>query len=155
MKKNPSVRGSTRILILCLAILVCAFVIDAIVQNRTPSAGAANEVSQKVETGSPVTVLTASDWMKKYPDEYNSYMRNSENDEAEDYVAMYPFIATVYEGNGFGKYYASARGHSFTLEDVAETRPSASPAKRRIIPLWSTPRASGPTRLISTRPWPG
>jgi len=118
--KKP-VRGKLWIPIACLAVLLCAFAVEAVFQSRTPTAGAVNELSQTVETGSPVTIVTASDWMKKYPDEYASYMRNEENDAAEDYVEMYPIIATIYEGNAFGKYYASARGHSFTLTDVNET----------------------------------
>ena len=74
-----------------------------------------------VETGSPVQIIKASDWQSKYPDEYASYMRNEENSEVVDYVAEYPIIATIYEGNAFGKFYGSARGHSFTVEDVTET----------------------------------
>ncbi len=120
MNKTP-VRGKLWIPILCLAILLCTFVIEAVMQSKTPSAGAANEQSQTVETGSPVTIITADEWMKKYPDEYASYIRNSENSRAEDYVEQYPIIASIYEGNAFGKFYAAARGHSYTLEDVNET----------------------------------
>ena len=120
MNKKP-VRSNKWIPILCLAILVCAFAVEIVFQRKTPSAGVANELSQVVETGSPVTVCTAADWMSRYPDEYASYMRNEENDQADDYVEMYPFLPVIYEGNAFGKYYASARGHSFTVQDVSET----------------------------------
>jgi len=120
MNTNRTKRD-TRILLLCLAVLVCAIVIDAVVSRMTPVAGAANETAQAVETGSPVQVVKAADLQSKFPDEYASYMRNEENSEAVDYVEQYPIIATIYEGNAFGKFYASARGHSFTLEDVSET----------------------------------
>lgn len=120
MKKSAATRGD-RILIICLAVLLCAFVVEFFMQRATPEAGVANEISQVVETGSAVTVQTASQWQARYPDEYASYMRNSENDEVADYVEQYPIIAAIYEGNAFGKYYSSARGHSFTLEDVNET----------------------------------
>ncbi len=120
MNKKPS-RGNIWIPVVCLALLLCAFAVEIVVQKRTPSAGAANPVSQSVETGSPVTVCTAADWVTKYPDEYASYVRNELNAEAEDYVETYPIIASIYEGNAFGKFYASARGHSYTLEDVNET----------------------------------
>ncbi len=79
-----------------------------------------------VETGSGVTVMTAKDWAKTYPDIYNSYMANSENDEIHDYPTDYPMIQTIYEGMAFSKYYGSARGHVYTVEDVTATgRPHA------------------------------
>lgn len=122
MKTNKSTgRFDNRILFLCLAVLILSIAIDVVVQGKTPDAGVLNESAQVVETGSPVQIIKASDWQSKYPDEYASYMRNEENSEVVDYVAEYPIIATIYEGNAFGKFYSSARGHSFTVEDVAET----------------------------------
>ena len=121
MKKNIAARYDNKILYICLAVLVLVIALDVLVTNKTPAAGVANESAQKVETGSPVQIIKASDWQSKYPDEYASYMRNEENDEVADYVAQYPIIATIYEGNAFGQFYGSARGHSFTIEDVSET----------------------------------
>ena len=120
MNKKPA-HENIWIPIVCLAVLLGCFVVEAVVQSRTPSAGAANAQVQTVETGSPVTVVTADEWMKQYPDEYASYLRNGENAQAEDYVEQYPIIASIYEGNAFGKFYSGARGHSYTLEDVNET----------------------------------
>ena len=124
MKTNTSARKNNKILLLCLAVLLCAIVVDVIVQGRTPAAGVANETAQVVETGSSVIVRTASDWQSAYPDEYASFMRNEENDQAEQYPEIYaPYFSlfTVYEGNKFGEDYAEARGHSFTLTDVGKT----------------------------------
>ncbi|MBP3647779.1 MAG: ammonia-forming cytochrome c nitrite reductase subunit c552 [Clostridia bacterium] len=78
------------------------------------------------ETGTGVTVIKAADWAETYPDVYASYMKNEENSAVIDHVEEYPMIATVYEGMAFNKYYNSARGHYYTVQDVTSTgRPHA------------------------------
>ena len=122
--KKKELKFDKRILLLCLAVLVCAFVLDALVQGRTPSAGVANDSAQKVETGSSVTVLKASDWQSKYPDEYASYMRNEDNSATEQIPELYSkyfSLKTIYGGNKFGEDYGEARGHSYTVIDVSNT----------------------------------
>ena len=82
--------------------------------------------AQVVQTGSGVTVLSANDWADAYPEIYASYMANSENTEIHDYTKDYPMIPIVYEGMAFSKFYGSARGHAYTVEDVTSTgRPHA------------------------------
>lgn len=78
-------------------------------------------VAAKVETGSGISVKYASDWEQRYPEIYASWMKNSENKEATDYLVDYPMLKTLYEPYGFSKDYKSARGHNFTLEDVQST----------------------------------
>ena len=81
---------------------------------------------QVVQTGSGVTVKTAQDWAESYPEIYASYLANNENTEVHDYTMDYPMISVVYEGIGFAKSYGSARGHTYTVEDVIATgRPHA------------------------------
>lgn len=71
-------------------------------------------------------VITADSWQTMYPEVYESYMKNQENDLIFDHVEEYPMIAVVYEGMAFNKYYNTARGHSYTLEDIEATgRPHA------------------------------
>ena len=120
MNTNRTKRD-TRILLICLAVLICVIALDAIVQRSTPKAGVANDTALSVETGSPVQVVKAADLQSKYPDEYASYMRNEENSEVVSYVEQYPIITTIYENNPFGQDYGSARGHAYTLEDVNNT----------------------------------
>ncbi|MBQ8536633.1 MAG: ammonia-forming cytochrome c nitrite reductase subunit c552 [Clostridia bacterium] len=84
------------------------------------------QAATQVETGTGVTVVKAADWAQTYPDVYASYMKNAENEAIIDHVEEYPMIATVYEGMAFNKYYGSARGHYYTVEDVTSTgRPHA------------------------------
>ena len=47
--------------------------------------------------------------------------QNAENSTAEDYLEQDPYLVNIYEGFGFSKDYMAARGHAYTLEDVANT----------------------------------
>ena len=77
-------------------------------------------------TGAGVTVIKAADWAATYPEIYASYEKNAENSDVIDHVEEYPMIATVYEGMAFNKFYNSARGHYYTVQDVTNTgRPHA------------------------------
>lgn len=79
-----------------------------------------------ISESSGVTVLSAEDWAEAYPEIYASYLANSENDEVLDHVEEYPMIGVVYEGMAFNKYYGTARGHTYTVQDVTSTgRPHA------------------------------
>ena len=81
---------------------------------------------QVVETGSGITVMTAQDWADEYPEIYASYLANDDNDEVLNHVEEYPMIGVVYEGMAFNKFYGTARGHTYTVEDVSSTgRPHA------------------------------
>ena len=47
---------------------------------------------------------------------------NRENSYVVDYLEQDPYLVNIYEGYGFAKDYGSARGHEYTLEDVAKTQ---------------------------------
>ena len=90
------------------------------------SVAAVASAATSTETGTGVTVVKADDWAATYADVYASYMKNAENKDIIDHVEEYPMIATVYEGMAFNKYYGSARGHYYTVQDVTNTgRPHA------------------------------
>ena len=115
--------------VLCLVLLTGVFPKGPMALAAAPT----NEVTAdgiriaKVEkTGSGITMLTAKDWESAYPEIYAAYSMNSENKDAEDYVADYPMISTLFEGYGFAKFYGGARGHTYVIEDVTSTgRPHA------------------------------
>ena len=79
------------------------------------------EPASVVETGAGIKVIPASEWAATYPDVYASYMKNQENSDVIDHVEEYPQIATVYEGMAFNKFYGSARGHVYTVQDLTAT----------------------------------
>ena len=47
--------------------------------------------------------------------------QNSENNIVTSYLEQDPYLKNIYEGYGFAKDYGSARGHTYTLEDVSKT----------------------------------
>ena len=90
------------------------------------SEAAVSKRTQLVKTNSGVTVMSAQDWADEYPDIYTSYLANNDNSEVKDHVEEYPMIGVVYEGMAFNKYYGTARGHTYTVQDVTATgRPHA------------------------------
>ena len=66
--------------------------------------------------------VTASDWEAVYPDIVVSMGEDEANSYVIDYLQQDPYLTNIYEGYGFAKDYGSARGHSYTLTDVAKTQ---------------------------------
>ena len=81
----------------------------------------AADPAKKVETKSGVTVMHAADWKEQFPDQYETWLQNSENDEIVDYLEEYPYLRTLYEGYGFAIDYGSARGHFYDVQDIEAT----------------------------------
>lgn len=76
------------------------------------------------ETPTPANengIITADEWEAVYPEIVASYKANSDNNYRISYVEEDPYLVNIYEGIGFSKDYTSAIGHSYTLEDVANT----------------------------------
>ena len=99
-------------------------------QAAAPDAGGSgtsvSKRTQVVKTGSGVTVMSAREWASEYPEIYASYLANNANNEVKDHVEEYPMIGVVYEGMAFNKHYGTARGHTYTVQDVTSTgRPHA------------------------------
>lgn len=79
------------------------------------------ETANKVETKSGVVVLHAEDWKEQFPNQYETWLQNSENSESEDYLEQYPYLKTLYEGYGFAIDYGAARGHFYDVQDIEAT----------------------------------
>ena len=70
--------------------------------------------------------VNANDWSNLYPEIVATMGANTRNSYVLDYLEQDPYLVNIYEGFGFAKEYGSARGHEYTLEDVAKTqRPHA------------------------------
>ena len=65
--------------------------------------------------------INASDWAETYPEIVATMGQNKENSYVTSYLEEDPYLVNIYEGYGFAKDYGSARGHEYTLEDVANT----------------------------------
>ncbi len=70
--------------------------------------------------------INADDWAETYPYIVATMGEMAENEYSVDYLEESPYLTNIYEGYGFAIDYGSARGHNYTLEDVAATeRPHA------------------------------
>jgi nitrite reductase (cytochrome c-552) len=70
--------------------------------------------------------ITAASWRSIYPEIADSMDANGNNTAVVDYLEQDPYLVNIYDNYGFSKDYGSARGHAFTLVDVAKTeRPHA------------------------------
>ena len=86
------------------------------------SGGEASEDSAAVEAESADSARLAS----ILPAIVTTMGDNRDNSYVTDYLEQDPYLVNIYEGYGFAKDYGSARGHEYTLEDVAKTqRPHA------------------------------
>ena len=65
--------------------------------------------------------VSASDWSAVYPEIVATMGANDKNTYVVSYLEEDPYLVNIYEGYGFAKDYGSARGHEYTLEDVAKT----------------------------------
>ena len=79
-----------------------------------------------LETDAPAAsskdgTINASDWEAAYPEIVATMGQNKENSYVTSYLEEDPYLVNIYEGYGFAKDYGSARGHEYTLEDVAKT----------------------------------
>ncbi len=78
-----------------------------------------------VKTDRDYGVVSAAEWSSYYPSIYESWEKNSGNAGHEggrvSYVDEDPYIKVLYEPFGFSYDYTEAIGHSYTLDDIAET----------------------------------
>ena len=65
--------------------------------------------------------VSAADWAAVYPEIVATMGANRENTYILSYLEQDPYLVNLYEGYGFALEYGSARGHEYTLEDVAAT----------------------------------
>ena len=91
--------------------------------NGTETAEAAEEPAAEAETTKEETAQVPASVISKVA---VTMGQNSENNIVTSYLEQDPYLKNIYEGFGFAKDYGSARGHSYTLEDLAKTlRPHA------------------------------
>ena len=104
---------------------------EVVTQEAVQAASAGNSEITAVTVEAPKAtsadgVISAEDWKELLPNEYNSLMKNKDNELITSYIEEDPYITDLYEGYGFAIDYGSARGHYYDLEDVGATeRPHA------------------------------
>ena len=92
--------------------------------DRTTPLTRADVTYKTVDAPAPSSkdgTINAADWNAAYPEIAVTMGNNRNNAYIVDYLEQDPYLTNIYEGFGFAKEYGSARGHEYTLEDVAKT----------------------------------
>jgi len=92
--------------------------------DRTTPLTRADVTYKTVDVPAPSSkdgTINAADWNAAYPEIAVTMGNNRNNAYIVDYLEQDPYLTNIYEGFGFAKEYGSARGHEYTLEDVAKT----------------------------------
>ena len=99
---------------------VKAAVTDALVQAGLVTAPV-ETVTEAAPQAASTAIITADEWAEKFPEITASYKATAENTYTVAYLETDPYLVNLYEGFGFAKQYDSARGHEYSLEDLANT----------------------------------
>lgn len=113
---------------LCAALAGCGSASSSTAASSVPASSAGSGTASSAQTvtaptpANPNGVITADEWAAVYPEIVESYKANADNSYRVSYIEQDPYITQLYESFGFAKDYTSAIGHTYTLEDVAETQ---------------------------------
>ncbi len=61
-------------------------------------------------------ISRSEQWAEKYPHQYKSWKKTSENDDISDMIKKKPQLAILWAGYGFAKDYNAPRGHFYALQ---------------------------------------
>ena len=115
MERNKIIKLLIAIAIIVAAIAVIGGIFGPDIMYHIKNRGALGPLTRE-----DITFDTSMSYVS------SSMHANSENSYITDYLEQDPYLVNIYEGFGFAKEYGSARGHEYTLEDVAATaRPHA------------------------------
>ena len=130
-KKNVLIKALIGILIVAASILVLGgFVFGKDMMYHLKERGKlgpltreniAYQTVEKPEATSKDGTINAKDWEKAFPNIVATMGANKNHYTITSYLEKDPYLKNIYEGYGFAKDYGSARGHEYTLEDVANT----------------------------------
>ena len=128
-KKTLWKLGGAAAVLLILLVLTGAFSDGGLMYHLKNRAGLgpltrSDIAYQHIEAPAPTSqdgTVTASDWAEAYPYIVASMGDNAKNSYITSYLEEDPYLVNIYEGYGFAIDYGSARGHEYTLEDVAAT----------------------------------
>ena len=89
--------------------------------TEAPTEASTEEVTEATLEAASTAIITADEWAEKFPEITASYKATAGNSYAVPYLEEDPYLVNLYEGFGFAKQYDSARGHEYSLEDLANT----------------------------------
>ena len=130
MERNKIIKLLIAIAIIVVAIVLIGGFFGPDIMYHIKNRGALGPLTrediqyQNVQTPQATSkdgTVNASDWQSTYPNIVASMGANSNNYTIVSYLEQDPYLVNIYEGYGFAKEYGSARGHEYTLQDVAST----------------------------------
>lgn len=66
-------------------------------------------------------ILDANYWMDEFPYQTTSFLADREYEPKKDYLDLYPFLNTIFEGSRFAEGYYSPLPHDYAVENVKTT----------------------------------
>ena len=130
MERNKIIKLLIAIAIIVVAVALIGGIFGPDIMYHIKNRGALGPLTrediqyQNVQTPQATSkdgTVNASDWQSTYPNIVASMGANSNNFTIVSYLEQDPYLVNIYEGYGFAKEYGSARGHEYTLQDVAST----------------------------------
>ncbi len=76
-----------------------------------------------------------SEWQSFYPNQYASWAETAGTSESIDLLADDPNLVVLWAGYGFAKDYRKARGHAYTVTDLAQTLRTGGPTNENDGPM--------------------
>ena len=124
-KRNQAAKLIIGAVVVIIAVLFLAGIVSQH-EIKYKSGPLSREDIDYLEVKAPTTTakdgtIKAEAWESTYRDIVVTMKQNKDNDEIVDYLELDPYLVEIYEGFGFAKEYGSARGHEYTLDDVAHT----------------------------------
>ncbi len=127
-KRNQAAKLLIGLVIVIFALLLVGGVVggrDLLLRIERTTALTRDDVTYKTvdapKASSKDGTINAADWAAAYPEIVLTMGNNRDNAYIVDYLEQDAYLKNIYEGFGFAKEYGSARGHEYTLEDVAKT----------------------------------
>ena len=127
-KRNQAAKLLIGLVIVILAVLLLGGVVggkNLVFRLRRTTPLTRDDISYKTVAAPAASskdgTINAADWAAAYPEIVATMGDNKKNSYIVDYLDQDAYLKNIYEGFGFAKEYGSARGHEYTLEDVAHT----------------------------------
>ncbi len=91
--------------------------------------------SAGISFGENKVISKSEMWAEKYPHQYKSWKKTSENDEIMDMLKKKPQLAILWAGYGFAKDYNAPRGHFYALQSNINSLRTGAPKDSKSGPM--------------------
>lgn len=105
----------------CASVLALGLAACAPTVNDNPAREDGPALDVQIPSKNNNGIIPAEEWAKVYPNEYATYMKNSENTGGKEVSEEYPEIKVLWEGASYALAYHEPNGHTYALTDVSET----------------------------------